>query len=395
MKRENFDVIVIGGGLAGLAASLNFKLFGRRTLLIDGGLSQAEGRLGGFAEFSGAKFSLLPAGQGLIPLAGSRRALESLNTRMLDLLDLPKSQDRKTVDRLVDLPADLELRSYTSIVLTPLEMRSVLDRLVAQLETKEIICQRVTALKKLGGAWQVTTSDGDVRECSQVLFAGGRTGEHLLRKAGALPQPGKGIDVGARIEFINREGLQGLRSIGPDAKILKQGVRTFCLNHPGKIFYYPFENYSIPGGVVAESDFPRANVGLLHRVANKTEILDRTKRLFSEPASSFYQKASSSMAIGIGDKLRITQLTWGDDVANSLQLFCESLGDAGLVDWSVEHKVHWPLLDWHWDVFGRPGTAETSCSGLFVAGDSAGHARGLLQAVVSGWLAAAEMSNGS
>jgi hypothetical protein len=108
------------------------------------------------------------------------------------------------------------------------------------------------------------------------------------------------------------------------------------------------------------------------------------------PANAF-DSSPSTVAKGLGDKLHITRSTWGAEVADSLQSFCEALADARLVDWSVSHLVHWPLLDWHWNVFGTVGTAQTSSTGLYVAGDSAGHARGLLQAAVSGWLAAQEI----
>lgn len=49
-----------------------------------------------------------------------------------------------------------------------------------------------------------------------------------------------------------------------------------------------------------------------------------------------------------------------------------------------------PLLDWHWHTFATPSSHLTSLPGVYALGDSSGHARGLLQASVSGWLAAEE-----
>ncbi len=52
------DSVVIGGGLAGLLGALRLADAGHSVVLFDQALPQAGGRLGGFAEFSGAKFSL-------------------------------------------------------------------------------------------------------------------------------------------------------------------------------------------------------------------------------------------------------------------------------------------------------------------------------------------------
>ncbi|MEX0827554.1 MAG: hypothetical protein WD005_01240, partial [Haliea sp.] len=76
-----------------------------------------------------------------------------------------------------------------------------------------------------------------------------------------------------------------------------------------------------------------------------------------------------------------------------LEDFISQLSDASLVDLSLSHRMHFPLIDWHWPTYAKTGSAQTSEPRLYVAGDSAGHARGLLQAAVSGWLAAEEIAN--
>ena len=58
---EKYDLVVIGGGLGGMAAAFKSKGSRRKIALLDDSLPAAGGRLGGFAKFSGAKFSLLPA----------------------------------------------------------------------------------------------------------------------------------------------------------------------------------------------------------------------------------------------------------------------------------------------------------------------------------------------
>ncbi|ODT84901.1 MAG: hypothetical protein ABS69_01800 [Nitrosomonadales bacterium SCN 54-20] len=391
--RLHYDTIIIGGGLAGLIAAKKLSEGDARALLIDDGLTPSSGRLGGFAEFSGAKFSFLPAGQGLIPLAGSYDALVHHTDSVVAMLGLADRLQDARQDKQVSLGNGFSLRSYESIVLMPNEVRRLLEHLTAQLSTIDIMSTRVVSVQHESDCWTVVTVNGSSWTSRSVLFAGGRTGGDLLIQAGAEPQQGKGLDVGVRIEFADKRGLNGLRSIGPDAKILLDQVRTFCLNSPGHIFRYPFENYTIPGGIVADDSVLSANVGILYRVLEKERILESTKRAILVTENACYADAASSVTTGLGDKLQMTRSAWGASVAEALQNFCERLGKEGLVDWTIDHRVHWPLLDWHWNVFGQPATAETTQPGLFVAGDTAGHARGLLQAAVSGWLAAMEIAN--
>jgi hypothetical protein len=77
-------------------------------------------------------------------------------------------------------------------------------------------------------------------------------------------------------------------------------------------------------------------------------------------------------------------------VVSEISQFVDLLIANNYVDFSKPHRWHIPLMDWHWPTFGRPSSCETNVPNLYVVGDVAGHARGILQAAVSGWLAAAE-----
>jgi hypothetical protein len=71
--------------------------------------------------------------------------------------------------------------------------------------------------------------------------------------------------------------------------------------------------------------------------------------------------------------------------------FALRLAGAGLLHLPEQFTVHYPLIDWHWPVFGQPGKLQTAVEGLYAIGDLSGHARGLLQAATMGWLAAEEI----
>jgi hypothetical protein len=80
---------------------------------------------------------------------------------------------------------------------------------------------------------------------------------------------------------------------------------------------------------------------------------------------------------------------FGDAVAINVLSFVRSLAAARLIPEFADQAVHFPLLDWHWDVFGPNDSFEVAPN-LFVVGDASGKARGLLQACVSGLLGADE-----
>lgn len=134
---KTFDAAVVGGGLAGVTAAARLAELGARTILIDRGLPQAGGRLGGFAKFSGAKFSLPPAGLGLVPIAGSRDRLLATIAKVLEFLGIEHEQDDSSKDLWQGeergLKEGTQLRSYRSIVLTPDRIDTLIEHVTDRL----------------------------------------------------------------------------------------------------------------------------------------------------------------------------------------------------------------------------------------------------------------------
>jgi len=396
-ERHLADVAVIGGGLTGILAALRLARAGARVVLVDRPLPQANARIGGFARFSGAKFSLPPAGMGLAPVAGSESRLSETIHEVLHVLRLNPGDALSSTDGVSPANSGLTLRQYDSIVLTPAEIEQLLDRLTSQLASSaELVRGTATRLIRNGADWQVDVQPSDARAnefqvvAKAVFFAAGRLSDDILLAAGAIPNEGKGLDIGVRLEFLQRDALSGLRRHGPDAKFMWETCRTFCLNSPGIIYRYPFQSIMLPGGVVAGEDTPAANVGLLLRVPDKQV---RLSRIMENAAPLASELIAESDLIRVGELQplpRSVGALFGEDAANQLSEFCHLLHAHQLLDLNREHRVHLPLLDWHWNTYAQAASHRTSLDRVYALGDSSGHARGLLQAAVSGWLAAEE-----
>lgn len=397
---DKYDVTIIGGGLSGLCAALALGKAGAKVALIDRPVDSTGSGMGGFARFSGAKFSLPPAGLGLLPLVGSCENLSAVINSVLDILDLQaripeNSRDFNANFSDRQIKNGVSTRNYDSIVLTPSEMENLIARLTEQVDATCLILEGECL--KISGAsqpWEieyqlVRSSRLSSLSSTAVFFAGGRTSSRLMLDVGCKETGGKGLDLGVRIEFPRRQDLKALRDLGPDAKVLADNCRTFCLNVPGRIYHYAFDSIMIPGGVVAEPSHTAGNVGLLYRHPDKALVLQQIVNKAKNSHDS-WRMPFPACSDCLGGAAPILDYLYGSTVVSALKSFSKILMELGLVSWTKPHYVHVPLLDWHWPTFCLPGTFRTGVTGIYVLGDSSGHARGLLQAAASGHIAAQE-----
>lgn len=391
------EIVIIGAGLAGLVAAIRLRQLGYEPILIDASLPDAGGEVGGFAKFSGAKFSLPPAGMGLLGVAKTEAKLWSAINSVTEILGLDFSAIQKSSDKSNVIPT---LREYSSLLLTPDEIDSLIFRLTSILNELNVQlirghCDSISANEHSNILTIKQDEATIIVNCKIVFYAGGRLGTESLIKAGVVPTDTKGIDVGVRIEFFENEGLSGLRQYGPDAKFIRDNCRTFCLNMPGEVYRYPFRNISVPGGVVANKLSTKSNVGILYRTPEKIKIISNLIKVGSLIRKEDLELGFRVKGTALGNSTSLLRDIYGEEAVSKLEEFCSYLGQNGLVDWSLEHIVHIPLIDWHWSTFAQEGTFKTTNKSIFCLGDSSGHARGLLQAAVSGWLAAEEYSYAS
>ncbi len=403
MANKSFDVAIIGGGLSGLLAAIRLLRDGKQVVLIDKSLSLTRGSLGGFASFSGAKFSLPPAGLGLVPLVGSLDVLDRKVEEILHELEIHNSQPIVSRDETrgdESIEGETVLRKYESIVLSPYEITRLLERLSLKISGRcRVVNGTANKLTPRFGGWSISVDseikdDADILFADAVFYAAGRLSSDILKRAGAEVKSGKGLDVGVRVEFLDKSALDGLRALGPDAKIINGTCRTFCLNSPGLIYRYPLDGVSIPGGIVADSSEARGNVGLLVRVGEKAKqlqsILSAAKNSRNEMTSLAGELFNS---VPFEARRQIVSEILGSSTTAKLESFCRHLDHLKLIDWSSPHHIHLPLIDWHWDTFAETASHRTSLRNVYALGDSSGHARGLLQASLSGWIAAEEYLN--
>lgn len=390
-----FDAVIVGGGLAGLVAATRLSPVTSSVALIDEAVPGTPKELGGFARFSGAKFSLFPAGTGLSSLAGGDQQLKELYSELLRFFaksGITKfAVEESASGEQREISKGIQFRDYHSIVLTPQEVSVLLNFLEACSSAVSVIRGKVKRVRTpRGGEKLIELADGAQIRAGRLIMAAGRLGGELLTQAGVPVTNGKGVDFGVRVEFATQAPVANLRAHGPDAKILRGAVRTFCLNSPGRIFHYPALGAYIPGGIVADATAVKSNVGILRRLPDKQAALeDFARRLQRSPPDTDHLVVEATGAAITSHAAVQAMLPL--EVAEDLAEFANAIGEAGLIDWPAEFNVHYPLVDWHWPVFSRPGVLETEIEGVYAVGDLSGHARGLLQASACGWLCVDEM----
>lgn len=312
----------------------------------------------------------------------------------MGLSDLARAE---SIESDTNFGANVVFRRYHSILLSPEGIDALLDRLTARVAGAATVVQgKVTDLSREDDKWRIAVIGANEPRtaywtANAIFYAAGRLSEGILLSAGAIPSGGKGLDVGVRLEFENRSAADNLIKLGPDAKILSGKCRTFCLNSPGQIYRYPFRGITIAGGIVADSTTQTANVGILLRVQEKER---RIEEILTTGAIHHEELIFESTRIRTARENwvmpKVLPKVLGAQEVHELRNFIQELSRLGLVDTRQPHRVHMPLLDWHWHTFSSGASHKTSLPNVFALGDSSGHARGLLQAAVSGWLAAEE-----
>jgi len=415
--RKRPDVVVIGGGPAGLAAAIACLQKGVDTLLVERGrhLSSRDRQhseqtitgIGGAGLFSDGKFSFYPAASKLWELKPA--------------VDLEKAYDWcRTILRshgvnAPDLPANLEKpvptpvgegfvrKAYPSFYMTRSQREALIRRLADEsksvLQTETSVCAvSVSPLSLLAVKNGKTLSSSRASGSAEILpkaviFATGRLGPLLLQKQlSSANLVFRRLEVGVRIEqeasafFLNSEG-------GIDPKLICRGVferewRTFCCCRHGELVVSRADGVLSVSGRADGSPTQMSNVGFLVRITNSLDpaaqwpsLLRRLMDISEPIAESLdgFMNVRSGSPVGhravLGDEL-------ADVLVEGLALLRDQIGR----DRFVGAHVHGPAIE---GVASYPFVTASNLQlgkhPVWVVGDACGLFRGLTAALVSGY----------
>ena len=409
------DVIVIGAGPAGLAASAHLALVSDRTLLVDAGPSLAERDryaarsltvgVGGAGLFSDGKFSFYPAASSLWALDNPRAlraAYEHVRARLARHgLPVPPWPAAATGTPAVG-PGRWVRKDYEAHYLS-LEARAELTAELFALSARpgrHRLGTRAMLLPASPEGLPAVRLDGpdgvQVVQARHVVLAGGRFFPQQ-RAAGAWPTVFRRLEFGVRIvDQASAPFFAHLTGVDPKLRFVSAGGdlewRTFCMCRRGEVVATETDGLLTASGRADGPPSEVSSVGLLARALD-----ERLAERLAAPLLAAARREPALFAVSLGAALT------GDADA----LLAARLGPAGaavvlegvrllvaerrelltttatLVGPSIEGVGLYPQVDDRLRV-GPPG--------VWAAGDCAGVFRGLVAALVSGVYVAGQIS---
>jgi hypothetical protein len=457
IHREKYDVIIVGGGPAGIFSALELLKCDKKTkvLIIEKGKDIDKRRCpmklrgiscarcpecsllsgwGGAGAYSDGKLNLSPDIGGHLLDYIDRETLESLITSVDDTYihygapDKTYGEDRRELKRIE------KLASENNLTLIPTRIRHigtdrcklVLKRIWESLNGRvEILFNTETARvltqkRKVAG---ISLADGRKLSSEHVILAPGREGSRWLErecKRLRLTLLNNPVDIGVRVE-IPGSVLEPLTRILYEPKLIYRSrkfndmVRTFCVNPYGEVVKEYLKGiWTVNGHSYANSASKNTNFALL------------VSTFFTEPFHEpiLYGSYIAGLANLIGKGVIVQRLgdlqrgrrsthermergavkptlkdaTPGDlsfvlpyrYLSNILEMM-EAL-DRITPGVNSEHTLLYGAEVKFYSMLPKlTNSLETEITDLFAIGDGAGVSRGLIQASVSGIIAAREI----
>lgn len=439
----SYDCIIVGAGPAGIFAALELALRkeGVRILILEKGrdLDQRERKevfcgWGGAGAFSDGKLNLSREVGGVLGEYVEASALDGL-IAYADSIYLKygapheiKGVDRDAVGRIEEAAARAGLRLISFPIRHVGTDRCVdlLRRMKGELEGKAEIrfgAEVTDIMKEDGAVTGVKTADGSVYSSPFVMLAPGRAGSAWLREVSrvhSLATAVNPVDIGVRVE-VPASVLHGVTDVLHEAKLTYNSrtfddmVRTFCMNPYGVVVrernsglctvnghsYSVKKSDSTNFAILVSTTFtepfhePIAYGEYIARLANLLGdgiIVQRLGDLLHGRRSTEERIRKSTLKPTLkdatpGDLSFVLPYRYISDIIemlDALERFAPGINAPSTLLYGVEVKFYSMRLK-------LTPALETEITNLFSAGDGAGITRGIMQASVSGIIAAREI----
>jgi uncharacterized FAD-dependent dehydrogenase len=456
---KKYDVIIVGGGPAGIFAALELAPDNRKILLIEEGRDiekrQCPARdtglpcppcspcnlvcgLGGAGAFSDGKLTLTSQVGGILPSYLGKDQTEALIKYVDELylrfgapdklygtgkkVDQMRSQADRAGLRLVPVPIRHLGTEHCRLVL-----KAMWDYLSPRLESRLRTAVATINVNK-GKVKGVTTAAGESFECDYLILAPGREGADWLAKEAErlkLTVHSNPVDVGVRVE-VPAAVMAPLTDVLYESKLeflsrsFDDRVRTFCMCPGGEVIMESTGGLdpviTVNGHSYAERKTENTNFALLVSTA--------FTKPFNQPIAYGRYLARLANILSGGVLLqRLGDLTEGrrstpERIERGLVKPTLKNATPGDLSFALPYRYLTDLVEMltamdklvpgvashHTLLYGievkfyssRPQLSpslETEVEGMFAVGDGAGVSRGLIQASVSGVVAAREILN--
>jgi uncharacterized FAD-dependent dehydrogenase len=456
---KKYDVIIVGGGPAGIFAALELAAANLKILLIEEGRDiekrQCPARdtglpcppctpcnlvcgLGGAGAFSDGKLTLTSQVGGILPSYLGEDQTEAL-IKYVDELYLrfgaPKKLygTGKKVDQLHQQADRVGLRLVTVPIRhlgtehCRLVLKSMWDYLSPRIESRLRTAVASIIVKK-GKVKGVTTLSGESFDCDYLILAPGREGADWLAKEAErlkLTMHSNPVDVGVRVE-VPAAVMAPLTDVLYESKLeflsrrFDDRVRTFCMCPGGEVIMESTGGcdpvITVNGHSYAERKTENTNFALLVSTA--------FTKPFNQPIAygRYLARLANILSGGVllqrlGDLMEGRRST-PERIERGLVKPTLKNATPGDLSFALPYRYLTDLVEMlkamdklvpgvashHTLLYGievkfyssRPQLSpslETEVSGMFAIGDGAGVSRGLIQASVSGVVAAREIAS--
>ena len=392
-----YDVIVIGGGVSGLAAAYSLVQKGLRILVIERGkhiyhrnrseILDVSNGIGGAGLFSDGKLSMYPSASKLWKLQKSNLESAYKQVRLL-LHEIGTDIETFSEDWCQDFIQEGIQKHYESKLIS-IEQRLKLVFLLYQgIGGSNILTEsNVTKITKSDNIYYVKIRGGGLdctHQAKAIIVSGGKhCFGKLVTKSGGIEVGNMtyALEIGFRVECNNSE-FDYYDNPQLDVKLIRQSethtIRTFCCCRDGIVLESSsYDIRSLNGSSTDWEQTGKTNVGILVRVEGS-----EGRKLRKKLGESFFKQKGTTISLGgyLSDKEsvfdeKVDSMVRGFIMDNFPKM---SASNAVIHYPSIEKDGYYPEVN---EILKLPS------ENIWVAGDATGLFRGLLSALVSGVLA--------